>query len=108
MTPSVPSPSNSCCVRPCFFNSTSHYYSKEEVITLVVLGVLSLIMTAAGLYGYLVDPSWMAGAHVLTALTFLTWSIAGALVLIKCIQNRRHLKSEDDSVFNANFHQKGE
>lgn len=75
----------------CFYNSTTRSLSKREVITLVVLGALSLMMTTGALYGYLIDPSWMVGAHTLTGLACATWLTIDALVLTKIIQIRRHI-----------------
>lgn len=74
----------------CFYNSTSSVCTRKEVITIVVLGVLTLLMAGFGLYGYLFDPSWLSGAHVLTGFTLTTIVFAGALVLLKYIQNYRH------------------
>lgn len=71
----------------CFYNSLSDDFSKSEVITLVVLGVLSLLEAASALYGYFFDPSWLAGAHVLAVATLATWVTIGVLVLTKYIHN---------------------
>lgn len=67
----------------CFFNSTSPDCSKREVVTLIVLGVLGMMLAGVALYGYLVNPSWLVGAHVLALGAFVCSALAGVLVVIK-------------------------
>ncbi len=81
----------------CFYDSIGSALSKREVVTLVVLGALSLMMATAALYGYLADPSWMAGAHALTGLACATWLTVSALLLIKIIQTQRRTPAQSES-----------
>jgi hypothetical protein len=68
---------------PCFYHTQSTDFSRNEVITLVVIGVLSLVLIGVALYGYLIDPSWMLGAHVLTGAAIVLWVVIGILAIIK-------------------------
>jgi RsiW-degrading membrane proteinase PrsW (M82 family) len=77
----------------CFFNTKQPHYSKHEVLTLVVIGILFLASACSALYGYIGDPSWMLGAHILAGSAAFFVFLAGLLVLIKTVKSHSASKS---------------
>lgn len=73
----------------CFYNSTESSLSKNEVITLVAIGTLSLLTAMGALYIYLANPSWMALGHFLNGITWVSWMGAGTLLLAKFLVIRK-------------------
>lgn len=69
------------------FDCSSPDYSKNELITILALGILGLLLSGAALYGYLTDdPSRIMGSHILTGGFILTFICEGTFVFIKWMQ----------------------